>query len=195
MPAPVPLSDAPRPTTGLRPWCALLAVATAAAGVLHVVTAVVHVGASEVVVGFFLVAGFGQLAAAGSIAIAAVTGARPGVRLLTTLLTAMVVLIGLYLVAHTTDLFAGLTATDGLGLQDPHGADHEGPSGPVSLGTTPLRSGETAGPLGTATVAVELLAVVAITALLPPRGRRLSGNVLLALGTAAWVLWLTGVLG
>lgn len=195
MPATLPLSAAPRPATRLRRWCAVLAVTTAAAGVLHVVTAVDHVGASEVVVGFFLVAGFGQLAAAGGIGVAAVTGARPDLRLLTALLTATVVLIGLYLVTHTTDLLAGLTATDGLGLQDPHGADHAAATGPVALGADPPRAGEPAGPLGTATVAVELLSIVGITALLPPRGRRLSGNVLLALGAGAWVLWLAGVLG
>jgi hypothetical protein len=96
---------------------------------------------------------------------------------LSALLAATVGLICLYLVAHGTDLLAGLTAGDA--------HDHGG-------GTT--AAVEPPGPLGTATIAVELVGVVALTALLPPRGRRLAGNLVLALGGAAWVLWLTGLL-
>jgi hypothetical protein len=192
---PAPPSSPPR-APALRRWCALAAATTAAAGVLHVFAAVDHVGAHEVVVGFFLVTALGQLASAGGLAVAAVTGERPDSRLVAGILVATVGLVVLYLVAHTTDLLAEFTVHDGpAGLEDPHGADHNLATGPVALSGAPVGSGEPPGLLGTATVAVELLSVVALTALLPPHRRRLSGNVLLVLGAGAWLLWLTGVLG
>jgi hypothetical protein len=175
----------------LRRWCALAAATTAAAGVLHVLAAVGHAGERELVTGFFLVTALGQLASGAGLAIAAVTGVRPRPLLVAGLLAATVGLVALYLVAHTTDLLAGFTAT---GDAAAHG-DHEEPTGPVALGLTPVRTAEPPGLLGTATVAVEVLTILALTALLPARGRRLSGNLLLVLGATAWVLWLAGVLG
>ena len=196
--APAPVSAPPSPSPrapALRRWCALAAGATAAAGGLHVLAALDHVGAREIVVGFFLVTALGQLASAGGLAIAAVTGERPAAPLVAGLQAATVGLVVLYLVAHTTGLLSEFTATgEPLAPVDPHGADHDPATGPVALSGAPTASGEPAGPLGTATVVAELLAVVALTALLPRRARRLSGDLLLVLGVAAWVLWLAGVL-
>jgi hypothetical protein len=49
--------------------------------------------------------------------------------------------------------------------------------------------------LGTATVVVELLALVGLVALIPDRLRRRVTDLLLILGVLGWVLWLTGGLG
>jgi hypothetical protein len=195
--APVSAPPSPSPRApALRRWCALAAAATAAAGVLHVLAAVDHAGGSEIVVGFFLVTALGQLASAGGLAIAGVTGEPPDPRLVAGILAATVGLVVLYLVAHTTDLLAVFTATDGpLAAVDPHGADHNPDTGPVALSGAPTGTGESAGPLGTATVALEVFSLLAFLAVLPQRGRRLAGNVLAVLGGAAWLLWLTGVLG
>ena len=166
-------------------WCWTAVAATAAAGVLHLIAAVVHVGASELVVAFFGGMALAQLAAAVWLAVMAGTRERPGVVVLSAMWAAAVGLVCLYLVAHGTDLLAGLAA-------GPDGAAHGhggGTAGAVAAGIEPP------GLLGTVTVAAELLAVVAFTSLLPPRGRRLAGNLVFALGAAAWVLWLTGVLG
>jgi hypothetical protein len=176
-----------RGADGFPRWCWTAVAATAAAGVLHLAVAADHVGASELVVAFFGGIALAQLATAVWLAVMAGTGERPGVGVLSALLSATVGLVCLYLVAHGTDLLAGLTAGAGQdGAAHGHGG---GTTGSVAAGTEPP------GLLGTVTVTAELLAVVALTALLPPRGRRLAGNVVLALGGAAWVLWLTGVLG
>ena len=48
--------------------------------------------------------------------------------------------------------------------------------------------------LGSLTVAVQLLAVSALTALLPARLRSRAANTVLLLGITAVLLWLTGLL-
>jgi hypothetical protein len=181
-------------TDALRRWSWTAVVTVAAAGMLHLAAAVAHLGASELVVAFFGVTALGQLATAAGLAMAAVTGQRPPAAVLSGLLAATVGLICLYLVAHSTDLLAGLTAGAGDGGGGhAHGAES---TGPVSLGTDPtVLAAEPSGLLGTLTVAVELVAVVALIALLPPRHRRVAGDVVLALGGVAWLLWLAGVLG
>ena len=191
------LAEAPAPpvqpsSSRFRRWAWAGAVTTWIAGVLHVLAAVDHLDAGDLVVGFFLVTAFGQLAAAVGLAIAAVTGHRPAPALLAGLLAVTVGLLALYLVAHTTDLLAGVTAPE---LGGPAGHEHPEPTGPVALGDTPAVRGEPPDLLGTATVTVEVLSIVAFVALLPPRWRRVAGNALALLGAAAWLLWLTGVLG
>jgi hypothetical protein len=187
----------PRPAgapAAFRRWCWTAGAATAAAGALHLAAAVDHLGTNDLVVAFFGATALGQLAAAAGLAVVAGTRERPPVALLSALLAVTVGLVCLYLVAHSTDLLAGLTApaAPGAGAHE-HGI---GTTGPVALGTEPTAAGiEPPDALGTLTVAAELLAAVALTALLPLRGRRLAGNVVLALGGAAWLLWLTGVLG
>jgi hypothetical protein len=180
-----------RPPSRLRGWAWAGAGATAVAGVLHVLAAVDHLEAGDLVVGFFLVTAFGQLATAAGLAIAAVTGRRPAAGPLAGLLAVTVGLLALYLVAHTTDLLVGVTAAE-LGAA---GHEHPEPTGPVALGDAPPVRGEPAGLLGTATATAEVLSVLAFVALLPPRVRRPAGNALAVLGAAAWLLWLTGVLG
>lgn len=49
--------------------------------------------------------------------------------------------------------------------------------------------------LGTIVVVSELVAVVGLLALMPPRWRRVSVNAVLAVGAAVWVSWLTGLIG
>jgi hypothetical protein len=49
--------------------------------------------------------------------------------------------------------------------------------------------------LGTVVVLCELVAVVGLLALLPPRGRRVAGNAVGVIGLGLWLAWLTGVLG
>ena len=186
--APAPPAPAPPRPDRLRPWAWTAVGATAAAGVLHVLAAVDHLDTGDLVVAFFLVIALGQLAAAGGLAVSAVTGQRPAPGPLTALLAVTVALVALYVVAHTTDLLAGVLVPD----SPLH--EHSEPTGPVALSATPVR-GEPPGVLGTATVTVELLSVLAFTALLPARGRRIAGNVLAVLGGATWLLWLTGVLG
>lgn len=169
-------------------WGWTAAAAMALAGVLHLVAAVDHLGWGELVVGFFLGTGLGQLAAGAWLAVAAATGTRPATVLLTGLLAATVALLVLYLVAHSTELLAGVAAP---GV----GEHHEGTAGAVALGDAPAGLREPPGLLGTATVAVEIVALLACTALLPARRRRLAGNVVAALGGAIWLSWLTGALG
>jgi hypothetical protein len=158
--------------------------------VLHVLAAIDHLGAGELVVAFFLVTALGQVAAAGGLAVSATTGRRPAAGPLAALLAITVGLLVLYLLAHTTDLLAGFSPTDTVGPEH----EHAEPTGPVALGSAPTR-GEAPDLLGTSTVALELLSVLAFTALLPPNARRGAGNVLAVLGGAVWLLWLTGVLG
>lgn len=50
-------------------------------------------------------------------------------------------------------------------------------------------------PLGTVVVVAELLTVAALPALLPPRGRALALNAVLAVGVAVWLAWFAGIIG
>lgn len=187
-----PAPPAPPSSPRFRWWAWTGAGATAAAGVLHVLAALAHLEAGALVVGFFLVTAFGQLAAASGLAISAVSGQRPAPGLLAGLLAVTVGLLCLYLVAQTTDLLGGVTTTE---FGGPAGHEHPEPMGSVAMSDAPQVRGEPPSPLGTATVTVEVLSVLAFLALLSPRGRRLGGNALAVLGSVAWLLWLTGVLG
>jgi hypothetical protein len=174
-------------------WHWAAALSAVAAGGLHVAAAATHLGAHDLVVGFFLLVALGQLGFGAWVAVSALAGIRPDVRLVALGLLGTVALIALHLVAHTTDLLAAFQVHDTAAGHDATG--HSTPtSGTVALDPGPTTTREPAGPLGTATVAVELGTVLALTALLPSRWRSRTANVLLCLGGAAWILWLTGVL-
>jgi hypothetical protein len=64
----------------------------------------------------------------------------------------------------------------------------------VSLGA-PAAGPVDDGLLGPATLAVQLVTVVALTALLPARLRSRVVNALCLLGALTWGLWFAGVLG
>jgi hypothetical protein len=176
------------------PWAAV--VSAVAAGGLHLRAAFDHVGSHDVVVGFFLAVAFAQLGLGVWLAMSIVTGLRPDVRLIGLALLSTVALVGLFVVAHTTDWLAAFQVHDagahhGAGAAPAHAPETVGP---VALGLEPVTTREPAGLLGAATVAVEMVTVLALTALLPARWRGGVTNALLLLGAATWVLWLTGVL-
>ena len=188
------------PPRGHRAWPWAAALSAAAAGGLHLLAAFDHVGAHDVVVGFFLVVAFAQLGLGVWIAMSIVAGIRPDVRLLALALLSTVALVGLYVVAHTTDLLAAFQVHDDAGahhgagtVEAPQGHSTE-TAGPVALGLEPVPTREPAGLLGGATVALEMVTVLALTALLPARWRGGVTNALLLVGALTWVLWLTGVL-
>jgi hypothetical protein len=170
-------------------WSAAV-VSTLGAALLHVVAAVQHADHSELVSGFFVVVALGQL---GGAALLVVT-ARGLVRERTAVLVAGIVvttgLIALYLVAHGTDLLNGFTGADAAGGH--HGGHTVG--GPVALGGTPVGAQDD-GLLGPATLAVQLVPVVTLTALLPARLRNRAVNALCLFGALIWGLWFAGVLG
>jgi len=192
-------APAARSTEG-RSWVVAAALATAGAGALHVAAAVDHSAARDFVVGFFLLTAFAQFGLGAWLLLGTWLGKRPGTGPVALALIGTVALVGLYLVAHTTDLFAGLLAhTDG----SAHGAHGAGASagmaipteGPVALSGEPQTAPEPADLLGASTVALEMLSVLGLTALLPRTWRSRAVNALLVLGGLAWVAWLTGVLG
>jgi hypothetical protein len=181
-------------------WRWAAAASAAAAGGLHIAAAVEHLGAHDLVVGFFLLVALVQIGFGAWVAVSAWAGIRPDVRLVALALIGTVGLVGLYLLAHTTDLLAAFQVHDTAAGH--HGATAGIPqghstatSGPVALDLEPVSPREPAGLLGTATVAVEMVTVLALTAFLPDRWRSRVTNALLCLGGAVWVLWLTGVLG
>ena len=142
-----------------------------------------------------------QLGLGAWLAAAAARTGRGGVRPLAVAVAGTTLLAGLYLLAHTTDLLAGLTGHDAAhphgegGAAAPHAAGASvATDGPVALDDRPTAGAEEPGLLGTATVALELLGIAAMTALLPARLRRRVLDALLLLGGLAWVPWLTGVL-
>jgi hypothetical protein len=181
-------------------WRWAVAASAAAAGGLHIAAAVEHLGAHDLVVGFFLLVALGQIGFGAWVAVSAWAGIRPDVRLIALALIGTVGLVGLYLLAHTTDLFAAFQVHDtaaghhGGTTGVPQGHSTE-TSGPVALDLEPVSTREPTGLLGTTTVAVEMVTVLALTALLPGRWQSRAANVLLLLGGTVWVLWLTGVLG
>ena len=188
------------PSPGHRAWPWAAALSAVAAGGLHLGAAFDHVGAHDVVVGFFLVVAFAQLGLGVWLAMTIVTGLRPDVRLIALALLSTVALVGLYVVAHTTDLLASFQVHDDGGAHhgtgtvgEPQGHSTE-TTGPVALGLEPAATREPAGLLGLATVATEMVTVLALTALLPARWRGGVTNALLVVGAATWLLWLTGVL-
>lgn len=187
------------PPRGHRAWPWVAALSAAAAGVLHLRAAFDHVGAHDVVVGFFLVVGFAQLGLGVWIGMTVLAGLRPDVRLLGLALLGTVALVGLYVVAHTTDLLAAFQVHADAGAHHGSGAVTPGghstvPAGPVALGLEPVAAREPAGLLGAATVALEMVTALALMALLPARWRGGAANALLLVGAVTWVLWLTGVL-
>jgi hypothetical protein len=166
------------------------------AGALHVAAAVEHASAGDLVVGFFLLTTFAQLGIGLWLLQGSWLGAGPGPGPLAIALAGTVLLVCLYLVVHTTDLLAGLTGHEGgHGAAGHHAGAAVEADGPVALGDRAPADPEPPDLLGTATVALELLSVLALTALLPGPWRGRALNALLALGALAWVAWLTGVLG
>ncbi len=173
-------------------WAAV--AATAAAAGLHVAAAVDHLGAGDLVVGFFLLTALAQVAAAAWLAVG--PGAARDPRFLAAVLAGTVGLLLLYVVGHATDLLDPLVGHDHAASGQAAGTDHAAHTtvtGPVALGTEPVEVPEPP-VLGTLTAGAECLALVALAALLPTTARRRVLDGLLALGALVWLLWLTGVL-
>ena len=197
---PVEGAPAPVPDHAVR-WLWTASLAVAGAGALHVAAAADHLAAGDLVVPFFLLTALAQLGFGAWLFVGSRSGKRPGVWWLAGALAGTVLLVALYLVANTTDLFAGALAHDA-GTGGPVAGGAHGTSagasrptdGPVALDARPTAGAEAPGLLGTATVALELLAIAAMTALLPRAWRSRAVNGLLALGALTWVLWLSGVL-
>ena len=177
---PVPLTDRLART----PWLRTATVALALAGVLHLAAVAEHREQPERVVWFFLAVALGQLGAAAWFAVLGATGQRPATVPLVLGAAATVGLVLLYLAGQTTDLLTGLTQP----AQSATPVAHS-----VQPGTA--GSGHPAGWLGSATVTVEMVGLLALTALLPARVRRATLNGILALGVLAWALWLLGLPG
>jgi hypothetical protein len=192
--ADLPETAAPGSSGRLRRWLGLASLATLVAGGLHVVAAYQQVEHGELAVSFFLLAAAAQVGGGLVLGVHAVTGMRPGSRLVLAGLAATVGMIGLFIVAHGTGILL-----DYVGQQPGTGGHTSSHTGPFAAGLA-TRNDTLAdvrvGPdlLGMATVAAELAAVVGLTALLPRswRGRALNG--MLTLCGIAWVLWFTGVL-
>ncbi len=201
----------PRRTAGPRPWLWLAGLASAGAGVLHVAAAVQHREVGQLVIGLFLLVAAAQVAGGWLLVVTALRRQRPGAWAVTAALAGTLALIALYVVAHTTDVLAGLTGhgtTSAAGLESGHGAGHgeaaagaepQGHSvvtgGAVALDLEPAHVADPPGLVGTATVALELVCLLGLTALLPRRGRTWALNAQLAIGALGWARWLTGVLG
>jgi hypothetical protein len=196
-----------RTRAGLPGWLWTASLAAAGAGVLHVAAAVEHREGGQLVVALFLVAAMAQWGLAWLLAVGALSRRRPGAWTLTAAVVGTLALVVLFVVAHTTDLLAGLTghaAGHDVTAAGGHGehagaAEPQGHSvvteGAVALSAEPQHVVTPPGLLGTATVALELLCAIGLTALLPRTWRSWALNAQLALGALAWVLWLTGVLG
>jgi hypothetical protein len=196
-------------------WQLVAAAGLAAAGGLHVAAAVDHLESGELAVGFFLLTALAQVGLAAWLALTAWSGRRASPELAAFALLGTVGLLVLYVVAHTTNLldaFAVTHPTTGGHAHDVPGREilavdpitgvdfTEGMptsvDGPVAMdGSSTVASGHGPEAVGTATVGAELLALTALTALLPRTWRGWVTNGLLALGGLAWVLWFTGVLG
>jgi hypothetical protein len=196
-------------------WQLVAALATAVAGGLHVAAAVDHLESGELAVGFFLLTALAQVGLAAWLLLTAWAGRRPSRELVAFGLLGTVGLMGLYVVAHTTSLLDAFAVHDIAA----GGHEHDVPGretvavdpitgvrfadgmpiasdGPVAMdGPAVEPAGHGPEGLGTATVVVQMLAMTALTALLPRSWRGRATNALLALGGLAWVLWLTGVLG
>jgi hypothetical protein len=181
-------------------WRWAAAVSAATAGGLHVAAAAEHLGAHDLVVGFFLLVALMQLGLGAWVAVSTWADVQPDVRLLALTLVGTVALVGVYLLAHTTDLLAAFQVHDATGAH--HGGTSGAPQGhstetvgPVALALEPVPAREPAGLLGTATVTLEMGTVLAVTALLPGRWKSGAVNGLLCLGVGTWVMWLAGGLG
>ncbi|MBB3082994.1 hypothetical protein [Geodermatophilus sabuli] len=213
--APAGTDRAAAPARRVSRWQLVAALGLAAAGGLHVAAAVDHLESGELAVGFFLLTALAQVGLAAWLALSALTGRRPSPELTALSVLGTVGLLALYVVAHTTALLDAFAVTDpGTG-----GHAHDVPGremltvdpvtgvdftqgmpvavdGPVAMDGEPVAAaGHGPESVGTATVGAELLALTALTALLPATWRGRATNGLLALGGLAWVLWFTGVLG
>lgn len=176
-------------------WTIAAGLGASAAGALHV-AAVDHSAASDLVVGFFVLTAFVQFGVGAWLLLGAWPGRRPATGAVAVALAGTVVLVVLYLVAHTTDVFAGQLAQADGAAHGGHGAGAAIPTdGPVALSGELPAAPERPDLLGGATVALEMLSVLALTALLPRTWRGRTVNALLVLGGLAWAAWLTGVLG
>jgi hypothetical protein len=183
---------------GTTRWRWVAAATVVAAGALHVAAAFDNVHAGDVVVGFFLLVALLQLASGVWLAVTAVTRTGHAPWPVAAVLALTVGLLLLYLAAHTTDLLAGVAGTDhqggaAAGTHEGAQAQPPAPTGPVALGLESSAAEDSPGLLGTATVTVELLSVLALSALLPIGFRRHAANGLLALGVLVWIVWFTGV--
>ena len=179
-------------------WAAATVVALAAAGGLYVAEAATHADGGDVVVAFFGLTGFAQLATAAAMFVALIgyrsgVGARRSVTALLLFGTAVTAgLLMLYVLVHGTDLFAGIierSAADAAAAQTHTGGAHTGEA------IRPLTPVAAVDALGTASVAMQLLALTGLLALMNDRLRRRVTDVLLVVGVLGWVLWLTGTLG
>lgn len=176
-------------------WPLTAAVMLAAAGALHLAAAADHREGPDRVVLFFLVVAFGQAGAAVWFTVAAVTRQRPGLLPVALAAVATVGLLLLYLTAYTTDLVADLSSSSGSSSSSSGGHGGQGASPGSHAATSGSEAGEPAGWLGSVTVSVEVVLLLALTAMLPPRARRLAANGILAVGMSAWALWLFGLPG
>ncbi|MGK5110948.1 MULTISPECIES: hypothetical protein [unclassified Geodermatophilus] len=205
------------PTDGRRDrsawWLRITALGAAAAGALHVAAAVDHLGAGELAVGFFLLTALVQVGFAGWLLLTSMTRSTPDRRLVALALLGTVGLLALYLVAHATNLLDAFAVADHATGAHAHsdnmermlrydpvtGVDYfagmSQADGPVAMAGDPVATRHGPEAVGTATVAVELLTVLGLTALLPSSWRRTAVNGLFALGGLAWILWFAGVLG
>jgi hypothetical protein len=183
------------PADRLRPWLGACALGAVAAGGLHLAAAAQHLEHGDLVVGFFLLVAAAQVGGGVWLALKAWQRLRPDPRLLLVGVLGTVALIGLFVVAHSTDLLLGYVSTTS--AHGGHTAVHTGPfaAGLSTRNDTlePVR--EAPGVLGTLTVALEVAVLMALAALLPRRWSGRVANCLLALGGLAWMLWLTGLLG
>jgi hypothetical protein len=180
-------------------WPAAAVGATAAAGILHLVTAVQHGPSGDLVVGFFLLTAGAQLGLAAWLAATWATTRSP--RLLAVAAAGTAALVLLYPVAHTSTLLTDLGLVPVGHDSGGHSAGHDGgaghaatPAGPVAMGGEVPGSPEPTTPLGAITVATEVVALAGLLALLPVRWRARAVDVLAVAGAAAWALWFTGVL-
>ena len=183
------------PADRLRPALCAGALTAVAAGGLHVIAAAQHVEHGGPVVGFFLLVAAAQVGGGLWLALHGWVRQWPDRRLVVAGLLATVALIGLFVLAHTTDLL--LTYVTHKAGHSGHTEIHTGPfaAGVATRNDTLAGVREAPGPVGLFTVALEVGTLMVLTALLPRLWRGRVVNGLLALGASAWVLWLTGVLG
>jgi hypothetical protein len=191
---PAPGPTTPRSSGRLRGWLGLASLTTLVAGGLHVVAASQHAQHGGAAVGFFLLVAAAQLGGGLGLAVFALTGTRPGSRLVLAGLAATVGMVGLFIVAHGTDLLLSYVSQQA--GHDVHSTTHTGPfaAGLATRNDTLVGVREAPGLLGMGTVAAELAGVVALTALLPRTWRNRVLDALLALCGLAWLLWFAGVL-
>jgi hypothetical protein len=174
------------------PWRWTAAGAVGLAGGLHAVAAVQHAGEAPTLAAGFVATALVQLGTAGWLALGA-RGSGWGTRTVVLALGSTVAFLLVLLVAHTTTWLPVLH--DGAaGAHGGHGG-HSTATGPVALGLDAPAEVEPLGVLGTATGLAEVVAVLGLVALLPPRARSRTTTGLLVLGLATWAAWLTGLLG